>query len=462
MKTLVPARRHVRTRFLNETEEFYFRSLDDPLRDSFLAVVAVLRRSPRLPDVQDVLARGAREPRFRQRVAGEGTLVSPFFWHDAEQFDPAQHFICTESGQGATLPEVVRSLFSKYCESLDKRMPLWRLSLTHGLPGGGAVVLLKMHHSYMDGAALSMLLTAILGVQSSPPWSSESFATARPDWRTVMRFRLENEINLLGTMWAPVRAALRDPAARKNLARQLLADAKLVRNMIAAPSAPPPSTAVAPVPAGAIGRRLITRRFRTADWAHAAMAHGGGINELFVTVAANALHRYYERIGDRRPSLRLAVPLAARRGTSKALIGNAFRTVLLDLPRSDHGPLALRTARAHVLAARRNNGALHPTLNGLLSHLPRTQRERLSAKALGSTSAVASYMSLPARFTFANAEVEELYGLPPGLGVPCVFMAVDYEGSIHLSINVNLRSVPEADELESLLDDEIRAFGVTA
>ena len=100
---------------------------------------------------------------IRQRLGGHerfGCRVQqvPFgldrpYWVHVDHFDPADHLM--QIGVPAPYsPESLGRLVGRIFERpLDKTRPLWEMTLIEGLPGGGYVLLWKMHHCMMDGAS---------------------------------------------------------------------------------------------------------------------------------------------------------------------------------------------------------------------------------------------------------------------------------------------------------------------
>ncbi len=72
-------------------------------------------------------------------------------------------------GGAAQLDELAASLAAR---RLDRRHPLWRLVLVHGLDGGRQAVILLVHHALVDGVALRTVLERLFG--PVPPTATDA------------------------------------------------------------------------------------------------------------------------------------------------------------------------------------------------------------------------------------------------------------------------------------------------
>lgn len=121
-----------------------------------------------LEEIADVLPRHlGLVRRAHQVVVWAPGFRSRPFWVDAE-VDVRQHLderTAAAPGDRAALDAICSDLA---VEQLDRSRPLWAVTLVHGLAGGRQALVVRVHHSVMDGiAALNAFLTATTPVQDT-------------------------------------------------------------------------------------------------------------------------------------------------------------------------------------------------------------------------------------------------------------------------------------------------------
>src|SRR5690348_2435839 len=90
-------------------------------------------------------------PRYRQRIHRvPGNLAHPV-WVDDPHFDLGHHIrreVLPPPGEGAQVRKLVARILSR---PLDKRRPLWEMTLITGLRSGQVVIVNRAHHAMVDG-----------------------------------------------------------------------------------------------------------------------------------------------------------------------------------------------------------------------------------------------------------------------------------------------------------------------
>lgn len=92
-------------------------------------------------------------------------------WVEDEDFDLAHHLeevMAPAPGDRAALDQVCAEVLVR---QLDRRHPLWAMTLVHGLAGGRQAVIIRIHHAIADGKASINLLYA--ATSASPSGSRE-------------------------------------------------------------------------------------------------------------------------------------------------------------------------------------------------------------------------------------------------------------------------------------------------
>ena len=107
--------------------------------------------TPRIDELRDTCARG-HLPRFSQRLSStHAGSLEWLTWEPADTYDLASHV------HHATLPapggeaELHEWLADFWSHRLDRRRPLWEMTLLDGLEGGRWALATKTHHCLVDG-----------------------------------------------------------------------------------------------------------------------------------------------------------------------------------------------------------------------------------------------------------------------------------------------------------------------
>ena len=141
-----------------------------------------------MPDI-DVLKSHIRSrlhlvPRYRQRLVWAPMEAGRPFWADDPDFNLSYHVrdaALPAPGNDEQLELMCARIFS---QRLDRHKPLWEMWLIDGLAGGRFGMILKTHHSVIDGIAGVDVGTVLLGMEPTTdidepqPWRPGPFPTA--------------------------------------------------------------------------------------------------------------------------------------------------------------------------------------------------------------------------------------------------------------------------------------------
>ena len=107
-------------------------------------------------------------PRYRQRVVDAPLNLARATWEDDPGFDISRHVFETRLDELGTDDQLI-SLASRLFESrLDRKRPLWEMTLVHGLSGRRTGVISKVHHCLVDGVGGVEMLMIVLDVSPTP------------------------------------------------------------------------------------------------------------------------------------------------------------------------------------------------------------------------------------------------------------------------------------------------------
>ncbi|HVA03724.1 MAG TPA: wax ester/triacylglycerol synthase family O-acyltransferase [Acidimicrobiales bacterium] len=267
-----------------------------------------------------------------QRLAAAPLHLGRPFWTDDPKLDldhHLQHLVLDPPGDDRILADVVGAIAGR---QLRRDMPLWEISVIEGLAGGRVAVLLKMHHSIIDGVSAANVMGHLLDLEPAPEPRSPS-KTRRP------LQKVPNPMALLGRGLAdrltePLALArlLPESAVRLATTLRLLKHGGDRRTPMAIPFTAPRTT---------FNATLTERRsvafvdVALADVKAVKAIFGVTMNDVITAVVSGAIRRHLEDRGELpdRPLL-AAVPVsvhdqtADRKGTTKVSV--MFSTLATD------------------------------------------------------------------------------------------------------------------------------------
>src|ERR1019366_247298 len=127
---------------------------------------------------------------FRRRLVEVPFRLAHPVWVEDPDFDLDYHVrrACLPSPGGRSeLEDFVGQVVAL---PLDRQRPLWEMYVVEGLEGGLQAVVVKMHHSAIDGVSGAELSATWLDLEADPPADTDE-----DDWRPE---RVPSEIELLG------------------------------------------------------------------------------------------------------------------------------------------------------------------------------------------------------------------------------------------------------------------------
>src|SRR6201996_1314216 len=160
-------------------------------------------------------------PVLRQKLLNVPLGLDQPYWVDDPDFDIEYHIrelALPRPGSDAQLREQIARLHGR---PLDRSRPLWEIYLITGLAKRRAAVYTKIHHSAVDGASGTELLTVLFDLTpagrelpAAEPYQPErppslpvlaARTAMRLAWRPVQTVRITNElVRILPTLAPPV------------------------------------------------------------------------------------------------------------------------------------------------------------------------------------------------------------------------------------------------------------------
>jgi WS/DGAT/MGAT family acyltransferase len=338
----------------------------------------------------------------------------------------------------------------------DHALPLWEAALVEGLEGGGAAIVMKVHHALIDGvgglATLGALFDAPDGgarVETAAPATGERAGRAgREDGARASSSMLHPDdlpeaVKLvdeaLDTVRHPFRALGRVATVGTSVARLM------------APSGRP----VSPIMHGRSFRRHVeVVDVPIADLRRAAHGWQGTLNDVFVASVVRGLARYHEQHGVASTGFRALMPVNVRHQGDRGA-GNHFVPARFVIP--VHAELADCVAEVQRLTGewKRAPGlALSDVLATALSTLPApVARAVWGSMLLGNDFCITNVPGPPFPVSLDGAPVQAIYALSPPSGAAFNVSLVSTAERGCVTLTVDSVAVPDSAKLAGCIDD---------
>ena len=308
-----------------------------------IASVAVFEDAISLADcVEFVSSKLPLIPRYFQRVAIPPFNIGLPTWEYDPEFDIRNHVreVRLERGNDTDVKAAAARILSV---TMDRRHPLWDITLMRGLQGDRTAVVVRVHHCLADGIAGVGLMNVLMDpepISHVPAKKAPRFHRPRHDAEPSPVDGLINSyIERVLAMQSEVvdlvqRALARGPQESSSDIKQLLPEF--------------------PVPAERLPFNLVCRGPQKIAWADIPMeqikavreATGTTVNDVVITVVTAALRRYAELLGAKLKGrlLRIAVPVNTRGSGNPSDLGNRISFLPVSVPLGVRNPRRLLAA----------------------------------------------------------------------------------------------------------------------
>lgn len=437
-----------------------FMELEDADRHVSLGIgaVAILSGPPptRTEVVAAITGRLARQPRLRQRVRrGPLDLVAPV-WEDDPDFDVAHHIRWTalpDPGDDAALCEFVAT---ELAERLDRDHPLWQCVVVERLANERWALLIKAHHSLVDGVSGVSLFESLCDETAAPkpvaPAVAESAGSAASAAEST-------GASWIGALRQGARLPLELPGQLLGLVTGLLPVA------YAAVTPAPPSSLI-----GAIGRqrRYAIARTRLSEAREIGAAFGTTVNDVVLAAVTAAYRTLLLHRGEQptAQTLRVLVPVSMRPDTAKYVPDNRVSAMLPLLPLDLADPVQRLTTIHEHLARHKASGAPHAekSLLALADRLPFAP-VAWGVRLLGhlpqrGVGAVATNVPGPRRplTMYGRRVLELLPAVPIALRVRTGIAILSYDDQLNFGITGDYDSTADLSVLAEAVEAEFRTL----
>ena len=434
--------------FMRESDAFSWYMESDPALRATIVAVAWLDRSPDWAALFDRLERATRlVPIFRRRpVEPPGRLATPRWTLDPE-FDLTRHLQRVGTPAPHTPDTVIDMARRAAMASFDTAHPLWEFTLVEELTGGGAALVMKLHHSLTDGIGGMHLLLSLFDTSSDPP--SQGAQPEAPDETTggtselVSASVLHQSRMIGGFVRHQARTALpslwRSGRHPVRSARDAIETMRSVARTVA-----PVSHTLSPIMTGrGLGRRLAMLEVDLDDLKRASAAGGGSVNDGFLAAVTAGFRRYHEHHGQTVDELRVTLPISIRVPEDPAA-GNRITLARFKVPVGLADPMArIKAIGARCRRARSEPSISHAnTIAGALNLLP----PQVVGSMLKHVDFLASNVpGIAFPVYLAGARMTAYVPFGPTLGASANITLLSYDGTCEIGVTVDTAAVPDIE-----------------
>jgi diacylglycerol O-acyltransferase len=301
-------------------------------------------------------------PRLRQRLLMPPLGFGTPFWVDDEAFDVHRHV------SAATLPAPgtdaeLRALAGRLlAPALDRRKPLWELTLVSGFADERFAVVYKTHHAMADGISavdIGMLLFDV-DQNAAPPAPPEPWRPHRAPSHAGLGVRAAaGALATLRRMLRWLSGAARDPAdASRRTGDGLIGLWEVTWNLLR----PAPQVPINPAGVGP-QREIAWDQFDLAEFKRIKNALGGTVNDISLAVVTGALRAWFaeREVATDGIELKALVPVSIRTIDEHGELGNKLTAMRGPLPVGLVDPVerlaAISTAMDGLKASKQPLGA---------------------------------------------------------------------------------------------------------
>ncbi len=417
-------------------------------------------------------------PRYLQRVVIPPFSVGMPYWEFTRDFDLAYHVreISLKRGTDVELRAAASRILSP---TMDRRHPLWDLTLIRGLNRGRTGMIARLHHCLADGISGMTLLNLLMS--SSPevprignrrlriPANGHDEATkvvdsAMQSWFSIIErllqagtevltlFQRASGISQNGTAEPGQGAIVGRNGERDDIMR-------LVSGLSELPERLP--------------FNMLCRGPQRYEWTEAPLADlkairsksGATVNDVILTLLTAAFQRYSESRGvkTRGRSLRIVVPVSTRRHHEPNQLGNHISFAPFSAPLGIRNPKKLLSAvhdrmqfvkTAHVAEfvafAGTLLGAIPAPLQGmiapLVSELPISLCNTICTNVPGPKDPL---------YLLGHKMLSAYPYVPIGgeMGINCAVLS--YNGTVYFGFTGDIHAAPDLEKLPRFVDDSV-------
>jgi WS/DGAT/MGAT family acyltransferase len=451
--------------FMRESDAFTLRMERDPVLRSTIVSVAWLAESPDWERLVERLERATRAvPPFRMVVVEPPAQVATPRWVASPGFDLSWHLRRIDAPAPHTPAAVVDFARGAAMTAFDPARPLWEFTLVDHVVGGGAALVMKVHHALTDGIGGMELAPLLFDTGPAPAPPAEDTPVPPSEHLTQAGLLRESVAHVAGRLFGLIRheAAAAVPAALRAARHPMrtAGDVVATAGSIARTVAPVTDTLSPVMTERSLGRYLDMLSMPLSDLKAAGRAGQGTVNDAFLAAVTGGLARYHERHGAAVDELRVTLPISIRT-EADPIGGNRITLQRFTVP-VGVGDTAerMRAIEATIRAVRGEPSLPHTdAIAGVLNLLP----SGVVGEMLKHVDFLASNVpGVPFPVHLAGAEVVGLYAWGPTIGASVNTTLLSYNGTCCVGVTIDTAAVPDPDLLVACLHEgfeEVLALG---
>jgi WS/DGAT/MGAT family acyltransferase len=328
----------------------------------------------------------------------------------------------------------------------DPALPLWEAVLVEGAEGASGALVIKVHHSLIDGVGgltvLAHLFDAAGGTRTAP--RLEPVPEAIGGRSPLPRLGdLPDAVRLvddaMDAVFHPLRSVGRLAAVGASVARLMA----------------PTSRPISPIMTGRSFRRhadVFDLDLETVK--QAARAWGGTVNDVFVASVVRGLALYHEQHRVVSEGFRTLMPVSVR-APCDPTGGNRFVPARFVI--STHADAADSVAEVKRVAEEWKNApglAMSEVLAAGLSALPAAVARSLwGSMLLGNDVCVTNIPGPPSAVTVAGAAVQGIYAVSPPSGAALSVSLISVANRLCVTITADVAAIPDSPKLTGCIED---------
>jgi len=395
-------------------------------------------------------------PRLRQHIESPPLGIGVPHWVITDDFDVSKHvsIITPDTSDFAGVLDVAKHFATA---PFDRALPLWECAYVEPVDGAQAAVVLKVHHSLVDGVGGVALLDALFDAKRTTPPRD---LTKLPDYRrarsddgphvphfpvdpaTMATAPLTAGKALLDAATHPVRTATTITKAGTSAVRLLAPSGAMLSPLFTERGS---------------GRRLDTHEVDFDELHDAAARHGHTVNDLFVAAVVAGTTRYHHDHGANLDALRVTMPVNIRAGSSPTA-GNQWVPVRFRVPADIDDPIS-RMAAVHDLTTKpRAEPAMKfsHTLAGAVQMLPSALSSAVVAEMMGGVDLVVTNVpGLDETRYLAGAKIERMFAFAPTAGAAFNVALLSHGSTACFGMMCDTDAVEDPAALHSAIADAI-------
>jgi diacylglycerol O-acyltransferase len=311
---------------------------------------AIQRRSLR----RLVTSRLWQFPVFRRKLRRVALDVDTPYWVEVPRPDFDYHISVRSLGKPSDWSGLEQVLTEIHRQSMDLSRPLWEMCLVRGLrdlpglPPQCQALVLKVHHSAIDGMSLAVIIDAMHRRAKAQPHEKVGDQREPDTWDVWTRFNLNNigrQLKFAKTVRGLVPGVLRARKARSNFTEMAAVSGSRARFNDRIGGGRTMGAAIWPREEFIAIRRAV--RHVT-------------LNDIALSVVSGALREYLTHYGQLPArSLVAGVPVNLRGPAADSAEGNRIATMMVGLATAEDDPVErLRQIHRYAVAAKKRIDAL--------------------------------------------------------------------------------------------------------